>query len=78
MTSLRKAIDKNCHSCTYDNLAPGTWKQQVTLCGVTECALYEVRPKTAYPIPEATMIYYGVKSASYQPQDGNSVEAKHD
>ena len=78
MTSLRKAINQHCKSCTYDNLASGTWLQQVTLCGVTECALYEVRPKTAHPIPESVLSYYGIKTATSQPQDGDSVEAKHD
>jgi hypothetical protein len=75
--SLRAAVNDHCKSCIYDNLAPGTWRQQVTLCDAISCPLYGVRRKTAYPIPESTLSYYGDKSASYQPQDGNSVEAKH-
>ena len=61
MKSLRKAIDQNCRSCVYDNLAAGTWRQQVTLCSVKSCALYEVRPKTSSDIPESVLSYYGVK-----------------
>ncbi len=74
--SLRAAVNDHCKSCTYDNLAPGTWKQQVTLCSANECALYEVRPKTTYAIPESVLSYYGVKSASFQPQNESSMENK--
>ena len=64
--SLRKAINENCKSCIYDNLAPGTWKQQVTLCSVTSCDLYEIRPKTTRPIPESVLSRYGVKMGDSQ------------
>ena len=74
--NLRKPINEMCKSCTYDNLEPGTWLQQVTLCDAISCPLYEVRPKTIYPIPEATLSYYGVKSASFQPQNESSMENK--
>lgn len=59
--SLRKAINENCKSCIYDDLAAGTWRQQVTLCSVKSCALYEVRPKTTSTIPESVLAYYEVK-----------------
>jgi hypothetical protein len=64
--SLRKAINQHCESCTYDNLAAGTWRQQVFLCSVKSCALYDVRPKPTRPIPESVLSYYGVNSAEYQ------------
>jgi hypothetical protein len=31
-----------------------------------------------YPIPESILSSYGIKTATSQPQDGDSVEAKHD
>ena len=58
--SLRKAINQHCKSCAYDDLAAGTWRQQVTLCGVKSCALYDVRPKSTRPISESVLSYYGV------------------
>lgn len=66
MTSLRKAINDKCKSCIYDNLAAGTWRQQVTLCAVDLCSLYEVRPKTGSPIPKSVLAYYGIKSGASQ------------
>ena len=41
--SLRKAINEHCKECIFDPLAGGTWRQQVTLCTVSECPLYPVR-----------------------------------
>ena len=67
--SLRKAINQNCKSCTYDDLAAGTWRQQVTLCSVKSCALYDVRPKTTRPIPESVLSYYEVENDQYQDKD---------
>jgi hypothetical protein len=64
--SLRNAINQHCKSCTYDDLAAGTWRQQVTLCGVKSCALYEVRPKSTRPIPESVLSYYEVSLEEYQ------------
>lgn len=59
-TSLRKAVDENCRSCTYDSSAPGSWLQQVTLCSVTSCALHPVRPTTKKPIPDSVLNFYGI------------------
>ena len=64
--SLRKAIDQNCKNCAYDEIAAGTWRQQVTLCSVKSCALYDVRPKSTHPIPESVLSYYGVSLGEYQ------------
>ena len=57
--SLRKCIDTNCKTCIYDPKAAGTWRQQVTLCTVTSCAFYPVRPVTKAPIPDSVLNYYG-------------------
>ena len=61
--SPRKCINQNCKICIYDPKAAGTWRQQVTLCTVTNCALYPVRPVTKAPIPESVLNYYGVTEA---------------
>ena len=66
MASLRKRINRHCKSCTYDDLAAGTWRQQVTHCGVKSCALYDVRPKSTRPIPESVLSYYGAENDQYQ------------
>jgi len=65
--SLRKAINLKCKNCTYDNKAPGTWRQQVTLCGARNCPLYDVRPKTTHPIPDSIKGYYRADLDEYQP-----------
>jgi hypothetical protein len=57
--SLRKAINRHCKSCIYDEMAMGTWKQQVTLCSVGCCELFDVRPTTVR-IPDSVLIYYGI------------------
>ena len=54
--SLRKAVDSNCKQCIYDNLAPGTWRQQVTLCTVIKCPLWDVRPRAVtLALPDTTL-----------------------
>lgn len=64
--SLRKAINLNCANCIHDSLAAGTRLQQITLCSVNSCALYDVRPKTSSPIPNSVLSYYGVSLAEYE------------
>ncbi len=59
--SLRAAIDDKCRDCIFDPLAVGNWRQQVTLCSVYSCPLWEVRPVSRAPIPEAVLRYYRVK-----------------
>lgn len=58
--SLRKHINAFCKGCIYDCAAAGTWRQQVTLCSVTSCELYDARPVTKSPIPESVLDYYFV------------------
>lgn len=59
-SSLRKHIDDHCKVCIHDKNAAGTWRQQVTLCSVSGCALFAVRPATKAPIPESVLDYYDV------------------
>jgi len=73
MSSLRKVINQNCKNCIHDNCAAGTWLQQVTLCSVITCALYDVRPKTHHTIPGSVLSYYGIKSGHSQDINGNYV-----
>ena len=74
--SLRKCINKHCRCCIYDRAAAGTWKQQVTLCSVTGCPLYPVRPVTESAIPDSVLDYYqrpdseGAQYACSRPQEG--------
>lgn len=42
--SLRNAINAKCRDCSYDDAAPGTWREQVAQCSVTRCALWSLRP----------------------------------
>ena len=45
--SLRGAINAYCKSCGYDptrGAGLGAWREQITDCTVTKCALYDVRP----------------------------------
>lgn len=46
MASLKKCIEAKCKDCTYDQAAPGTWRDQVEECRVTACPLWPVRPMT--------------------------------
>ena len=45
--SYPKAISEKCKDCIYDPMAGGTWRQQVTACKDTSCALYNLRPLEA-------------------------------
>ncbi len=70
-TSLRSCIDQNCKECIYDRLAAGTWRQQVTLCAIKKCPLWEVRPKSAtLPLPDAGI---GQKMAEKGQSEGMQV-----
>lgn len=69
----QRAIDANCRACVYDPAAAGTWRQQVTLCAVTSCALYPFRPTTKAKIPERVLRYYGVMPR-HDPQNGSSAD----
>ena len=64
--SLRKATNAKCKSCIYDDLAAGTWRQQVTLCSVDLCPSWNVRPTTSSPIPDSVLRFYEVEPGEYQ------------
>lgn len=63
--SLRKAIDAHCRQCTFDSKAPGTWRQQVSLCSVRACPLHKVRPR-ASTIPDRVLSWYGANLGQSQ------------
>ena len=42
--SLRNAINLKCKDCIYDPEVEGGWIQQISLCELTECPLWEHRP----------------------------------
>ena len=42
--SLRNAINQKCKDCIYDPEVEGGWIQQISLCELTECSLWEYRP----------------------------------
>ena len=42
---LRARINEKCRDCVYDKENRGTWREQVYLCTVVGCALWDVRPK---------------------------------
>ena len=43
--SLRNAINMKCKDCIYDAELPFGWRQQVSLCELADCSLWEHRPK---------------------------------
>ena len=69
--SLRKAVDQHCKDCIYDDHSKGNWRQQVTLCSVTNCALWPHRPKTRSTIPESVLRWYGVEKGDFEPSIAN-------
>lgn len=44
--SLKTCIDEMCKKCSYEQDAPGTWRQQIEGCCGRSCELYNVRPLT--------------------------------
>jgi len=68
--SLRKAINQMCKSCIHDPLSAGTWRQQVFLCSVKSCPLWEVRTKPTRPIPMAIIAQYQAENDEFQTKDG--------
>ena len=42
--SLRNAINLKCKDCIYDPEVEGGWIQQVSLCELSACPLWEHRP----------------------------------
>lgn len=53
---LRARVDAHCVSCIYDDLCPGTWRQQVEKCSVTSCPLFDVRVKSRSTAAKSTTL----------------------
>ncbi|RDH84507.1 MAG: hypothetical protein DIZ80_03235 [endosymbiont of Galathealinum brachiosum] len=63
-TGLRKAVDNHCKDCIYDQSnGLGTWRQQVYLCHMKSCELYDFRPTptTTAAIQQAEYLENGEK-----------------
>lgn len=42
---FRSRINEKCRDCVYDPANRGNWREQVYLCTVESCALWDIRPK---------------------------------
>jgi hypothetical protein len=71
---LRSRVDSNCVNCIYVELEPGTWRQQVELCTVSSCPLWDVRAQSrAKPLKTAESQFsriVGQPHATSQPRTG--------
>ena len=38
------AIAAKCRECVHDPIAAGTWREQVAVCGCSDCPLWRYRP----------------------------------
>ena len=76
MTSLRTRINQHCKSCIYDPKFHGTWRQQVTLCSITSCALHDVRPVTRSLIPGTVLEAHQMSKEGHAALPSPSVVAK--
>ena len=54
--SLRNAINLKCKDGIYDPEVEGGWKQQVSLCDLSDCSLWPYRPhpRTSAQSPKMT------------------------
>ena len=66
MSRFRDAVDRKCKDCIYDGCAPGNWRVQTTLCSVTSCPLWPLRPKTTGTIPVSTLRWYGIDPVEFR------------
>ena len=41
---LRGYVNAKCVECVYDELEPGTWREQVAACTCQDCPLFPKRP----------------------------------
>jgi hypothetical protein len=44
--SPMKAISNHCRGCIYDPLDKGTCREQIENCKITQCELYDFRPRS--------------------------------
>lgn len=61
--SPRQRIALHCRSCGADPAAPGSWRQQIGLCPVDECALWPLRPLPTRqrPVTAELLVEYHIK-----------------
>jgi len=59
-SGLRGRVNAHCVTCVYDDLEPGTWRQQVAQCSVSSCPIWEVRAKS-----KSTVDIGGTTSEAY-------------
>ena len=62
--SPRQRIALYCKGCGSDPAAPGSWRQQIGLCPMPQCALWPERPlpTKACPVTPDLLVKYGIKS----------------
>ena len=48
----QQAINEKCKECIYDPEVEGTWRMQAKHCELTDCALWEYRPKPRRKTPD--------------------------
>ena len=65
-TSLRASINQHCKQCIVDRCSPGNWRQQVTLCSVENCPLWNVRPRTTAAITKSVLRWYGAEKGDFE------------
>lgn len=46
-----QAIAAKCRECIHDPQAAGTWREQVAVCGCTDCPLWRFRPLPRHAPP---------------------------
>ena len=77
MANLRKRINANCKGCTYDCKAPGTWRQQITLCSVFRCPMWGVRPTSQTEISNSVLEFYGITPGTLE-EELTELKRKHE
>lgn len=60
MASLRKAVNAKCKDCIYDPEDKGSWRYQVSMCTVTVCPLYDLRPKPGVVVTKDQDVTIGI------------------
>lgn len=61
-----EAIAMKCLDCIYDPTEDGTWRQQTQACEITDCALWQYRPKSRAKMP--TIAHSVAVDAHYEPK----------
>ena len=48
----QEAINEKCKDCIYDPEVEGTWRMQIETSELSDCALWEYRPKSRSTTPD--------------------------